>query len=89
MQESFICVLKIFIEEYKKELSLNASFNDHIEENISLVFKKENSFSDFYENITKKEKFNYSYCLTKTVETTLAPNQIINTNDKNINSSLA
>lgn len=84
----FHSCFKDFIEEFKKELSLNESFNNHIEENISLVFKKDNSFSDFYENITKIEKFSYSYCSTITVETTPTPNQTINTHCTNITDSL-
>lgn len=84
----FYLCFKDFIKELKVELSSNKVFNNHIEVNINLVFKKENSFSDFYENITKIEKFSYSYCPTATVETTPTPNQTINTDDMNITGSL-
>ena len=85
---NFYACFKSFIENFKNELTINKDFNNHIEDNISLVFKKDNSFSDFYENITKIEKFNYQYCPTTTVETTPSPNQTINTDDMNLTGSL-
>ena len=84
----FFLYFKDFIKEFKDEISSDKVFNNHIEVNINLVFKKDNSFSDFYENITKIEKFSYSYCPTATVETTPTPNQTINTDDMNITGSL-
>lgn len=84
----FYSYFKNFIKEFKKELSTNKDFNNHIEENINLVFKKNNSFDDFYENITKIEKFSHSFCPTTTVETTPSPNQAINSEDVNITGSL-
>lgn len=84
----FFLYFKDFIKEFKDQISSDKVFNNHIEVNINLVFKKDNSFSDFYENITKIEKFSYSYCPTATVETTPTPNQTINTDDMNITGSL-
>lgn len=84
----FFLYFKNFIKEFKDQISSDKVFNNHIEVNINLVFKKDNSFSDFYENITKIEKFSYSYCPTATVETTPTPNQTINTDDMNITGSL-
>ena len=84
----FYLYFKDFIKELKDQISSDKVFNNHIEVNINLVFKKDNSFSDFYENITKIEKFSYSYCPTATVETTPTPNQTINTEDMNITGSL-
>ena len=87
VRKFYLC-FKDYIKEFKKELTTNKDFNNHIEENINLVFKKDNSFSDFYVNITKIEKFSYSYSPTATVETTPSPNQIINADDMNITGSL-
>lgn len=84
----FFLYFKDFIKEFKDQISSDKVFNNHIEVNINLVFKKDNYFSDFYENITRIEKFSYSYCPTATVETTPTPNQTINTDDMNITGSL-
>lgn len=87
VRKFYLC-FKDFIKELKEELSSNKVFNNHIEANINLVFKKDNSFDDFFENISKIEKFSHSFCPMTTFETTRAPNQEINTDSMNITSSL-
>lgn len=84
----FHACFKSFIENFKNELTTNKDFNNQIEDNISLVLKKDNSFSNFYDNITKIEKFSYSCSPTTTVETTPTIIQTINNDDMNITSSL-
>ena len=69
----FYIFFKDFIKVFKKELSSNEDFNNDIEENINLVFKKDNSFDYFIKEISKIERFSLSFYPTITVETSKAP----------------
>jgi hypothetical protein len=87
VRKFYLC-FKSFIEHLDNELLNNKLLNEQIEKNINLAFAKDISFSDFYKNISKIEKFNNQYSPTTTVETTPSPIQIINTDDMNITGSL-
>lgn len=87
VRKFYLC-FKDFIKELKEELSSDKVFNNNIEVNINLFLKKDDSFDDFFENISKIEKFSHSFCPTTTVETTRALNQETNTDSMNITSSL-
>jgi len=87
VRKFYLC-FKDFIKEFKEELSSDKIFNNNIEVNINLFLKKDDSFDDFFENISNIEKFSHSLCPTTTVETTRALNQKTNTDSMNITSSL-
>lgn len=72
VRKFYIC-FKDFIKEFKEELIANKDFNNHIEKNINLVFKKDNSFNYFFKEISEIEKFSLSVSSTITVETSKAP----------------
>jgi hypothetical protein len=87
VRKFFFCFNK-FILKFNKELETKKEFNLQVEKNIKLLANKETEYDVFHEKISKIEKFNYSYCITTSVDTTPVPNQKINNDDLNITGSL-